>query len=116
MTRLRYHFPEIERMYVNEYNSNIHLTVPDQAKSVAEIIAMSVDGVDPLVAYVPDMPYSKDLSDIYPNVDELNVTGRVINNIQSDNNTDNDGPENIRNNSSSNNDSASVSQEEQPKE
>lgn len=79
MTRLRYHFPEKEREYVDEYNSGIHLTVPDQAKSIAEIIAMSLEGGDPLVNYVPDRPYGKDLSDVLPNVDEFNVTGQVIN-------------------------------------
>lgn len=81
MTRLRYHFPEQPREFVDEFNSEVHVTVPDQAKSIADIIAMSLDGQDPLVQYVPDRPYGMDLTDVLPNVDEFNVTGQVINDV-----------------------------------
>ena len=115
MTRLRYHFPDKERMFVDEYNSGIHLTVADQAKSIGEIIAMSLDGCDPLVQYVPDVPYGKDLSDILPNVDELNVTGQVINPDVEPNNNKNDVPQDTGNSGSGDNNPTAVS-EERPKE
>ena len=111
MTRLRYHFPEQPREYVDEYNSQVHLTVPDQAKTIAEIIAMSVEGQDPLVQYVPDRPYGKDLSDVLPNVDEFNVTGKVINDVppkKSDENVS----QNPADNSGSNNNDSAVSEKE----
>lgn len=111
MTRLRYHFPEQPREYVDEYNSQVHLTVPDQAKTIAEIIAMSVEGQDPLVQYVPDRPYGKDLSDVLPNVDEFNVTGKVINDVspvKSDENV----PQNPADNSGSDNNNPAVLEKE----
>lgn len=122
MTRLRYHFPEQPREYVDEYNSQVHLTVPDQAKTIAEIIAMSVEGQDLLVQYVPDRPYGKDLSDVLPNVDEFNVTGKVVNpepasaepanNSQEPNNNNNNVSQNSANNSGSNSNNTAVSKKE----
>lgn len=109
MTRLRYHFPEKEREYVDEFNSGIHLTVPDQAKSISEIIAMSLEGGDPLVNYVPDRPYGKDLSDVLPNVDELNVTGQVINPDVEPQKPESDVSQDTTGNSCSNNDDTAVS-------
>lgn len=106
MTRLRYHSPEQPREYVDEYNSQVHLTVPDQAKSIAEIIAMSLDGQDPMVAYVPDRPYGLDLSDVLPNVDEENVTGKVINDVLPTNNQTDVSQDTTDNSSSNNNDTA----------
>lgn len=111
MTRLRYHFPEQPRQYVDEYNSQVHLTVPDQAKSIAEIIAMSVEGQDPLVQYVPDRPYGKDLSDVLPNVDEFNVTGKVINDVPPEK-SDENVPQNSADNSGSDNNNPAVPEKE----
>lgn len=111
MTRLRYHFPEQPREYVDEYNSQVHLTVPDQAKTIAEIIAMSVEGMDPLVQYVPDRPYGKDLSDVLPNVDEFNVTGKVVNDVSSLK-TDENVPQDTSDNSGSNNNDTAVPEKE----
>ena len=111
MTRLRSHFPEQPREYVDEYNSQVHLTVPDQAKTIAEIIAMSVEGQDPLVEYVPDRPYGKDLSDVLPNVDEFNVTGKVVNDV-SPSKSDENVPQNPADNSSSDNNNPAVSSKE----
>lgn len=111
MTRLRYHFPEQPREYVDEYNSQVHLTVPDQAKTIAEIIAMSVEGQDPLVQYVPDRPYGKDLSDVLPNVDEFNVTGKVVNDVSPEKSVENV-PQDTSDNSGSNNNDTAVPEKE----
>lgn len=123
MTRLRYHFPEQPREFVDEFNSEVHVTVPDQAKSIADIIAMSLDGQDPLVQYVPDRPYGMDLTDVLPNVDEFNVTGKVVNpdpaskdpaskdpanNSQDPKNNNNNVSQNPANNSSSDNNNPAV--------
>lgn len=111
MTRLRYHYSEQPRDFVDEYNSEVHLTVPDQAKSIAEIIAMSVEGMDPLVQYVPDRPYGKDLSDVLPNVDEFNVTGKVINDVPPEK-SDENVPQDTADNSGSNNNDTAVPEKE----
>lgn len=106
MTRLRYHFPENERVFVDEYNSEVHVTVPDQAKTIADIIAMSLDGQDPLVSYVPDRPYGMDLTDVLPNVDEFNVTGKVINDVPPEKSDENVSQDTTDNSSSNHNDTA----------
>lgn len=110
MTRLRYHYPETDREYVSEYNSGYRVTIPDQAKSIAEIIAMSLEGQDPLVQYCPDRPYGLDLCDIYPNVDELNVTGRVINPDVSPSKSESDVSQNSGDSGSSDNHDSPVSE------
>lgn len=111
MTRLRYHYPEQPREFVDEYNSQVHVTVPDQAKTIAEIIAMSVEGQDPLVQYVPDRPYGKDLSDVLPNVDEFNVTGKVVNDVPPEK-SDENVPQNSADNSGSDNNNPAVPEKE----
>lgn len=111
MTRLRYHFPEQPREFVDEFNSEVHVTVPDQAKSIADIIAMSLDGQDPLVSYVPDRPYGMDLTDVLPNVDEFNVTGKVVNDVPPEKSDDNV-PQDTPDNSGSNNDDTAVPEKE----
>lgn len=112
MTRLRYHFPEQPREFVDEYNSEVHITVPDQAKSIADIIAMSLDGQDPLVQYVPDRPYSMDLTDVLPNVDEFNVSGKVVNNDVSFVKSDENVSQNPADNSGSDNNNSAVPEKE----
>lgn len=111
MTRLRYHFPEQPREFVDEYNSEVHVTVPDQAKSIADIIAMSLDGQDPLVSYVPDRPYCMDLTDVLPNVDEFNVTGKVVNDVPPEKSVENV-PQDTSDNSGSNNNDTAVPEKE----
>lgn len=111
MTRLRYHFPEQPREFVYEYNSEVHVTVPDQAKSIADIIAMSLDGQDPLVQYVPDRPYGMDLTDVLPNVDEFNVTGKVVNDVPPEKSVENV-PQDTSDNSGSNNNDTAVPEKE----
>lgn len=110
MTRLRYHFPEQPREFVDEFNSEVHVTVPDQAKTIADIIAMSLDGLDPLVSYVPDRPYGMDLSDVLPNVDEFNVTGKVVNDVPPEKSDDNV-PQNPADNSGSDHNDTAVPEE-----
>lgn len=111
MTRLRYHFPEQPREFVDEYNSEVHVTVPDQAKSIADIIAMSLDGQDPLVQYVPDRPYGMDLTDVLPNVDEFNVTGKVVNDVPPEK-SDENVPQDTSDNSGSDNNNLAVPEKE----
>lgn len=106
MTRLRYHFPEQPREFVDEYNSEVHVTVPDQAKSIADIIAMSLDGQDPLVSYVPDRPYGMDLTDVLLNVDEFNVTGKVVNDVPLEKSVENVSQDTSDNSGSDNNNPA----------
>lgn len=112
MTRLRYHFPEQPREFVDEFNSGVHVTVPDQAKSIADIIAMSLDGQDPLVQYVPDRPYGMDLTDVLPNVDEFNVSGKVVNNDVPLEKSDENVPQNPADNSGSDNNNPAVPEKE----
>lgn len=111
MTRLRYHFPEQPREFVDEFNSEVHVTVPDQAKSIADIIAMSLDGQDPLVSYVPDRPYGMDLTDVLPNVDEFNVTGKVVNDVPPEK-SDENVPQNPADNSGSDHNDTAVPEKE----
>ncbi len=111
MTRLRYHFSEQPREFVYEYNSEVHITVPDQAKSIADIIAMSLEGQDPLVSYVPDRPYGMDLTDVLPNVDEFNVTGKVVNDVPPEKSVENV-PQDTSDNSGSNNNDTAVPEKE----
>lgn len=75
-----YRSPYISREhFVDEVNSGVQLVMPDMSKSVQEIISLSMSGQDPMLSYVPDIAYGQDLSDVYPNVDELGVLDETIN-------------------------------------
>lgn len=76
-----------ENSFVDEVNSGVQLTMPDMSKSVQDIISISMSGQDPMMSYVPDIAYGQDLSDVYPNVDELGVLDETIN-VQQNNNQD----------------------------
>lgn len=68
-----------ENSFVDEVNSGVQLTMPDMSKSVQDIISISMSGQDPMMSYVPDIAYGQDLSDVFPNVDELGVLDETIN-------------------------------------
>lgn len=55
-----------------EVNSGYYLTVPNQSMSISEILDYSLTHSEVLEP-IPDVPYGLDLTDIYPNVDELGV-------------------------------------------
>lgn len=55
-----------------EVNSGYYLTVPNQSMSISEILEYSMTHSEVLEP-IPDVPYGLDLTDIYPNVDELGV-------------------------------------------
>ena len=75
-----YRSPYIPRdVFVDEFNSGVQLTMPDMSKSVQDIISISMAGQDPMMSYVPDIAYGQDLSDVFPNVDELGVLDETIN-------------------------------------
>lgn len=75
-----YRSPYISRdVFVDEFNSGVQLTMPDMSKSVQDIISISMAGQDPMMSYVPDIAYGQDLSDVFPNVDELGVLDETIN-------------------------------------
>lgn len=75
-----YRSPYIPReQFVDEVNSGVQLTMPDMSKSVQDIISLSMAGQDPMLSYVPDIAYGQDLSDVFPNVDELGVLDDTIN-------------------------------------
>lgn len=75
-----YRSPYIPRdVFVDEFNSGVQLTMPDMSKSVQDIISISMAGQDPMMSYVPDIAYGQDLSDVFPNVDELGVLDGTIN-------------------------------------
>lgn len=76
-----------ENSFVDEVNSGVQLTMPDMSKSVQDIISISMSGQDPMMSYVPDIAYGQDLSDVFPNVDELGVLDETIN-VQQYNNHD----------------------------
>lgn len=76
-----------ENSFVDEVNSGVQLTMPDMSKSVQDIISISMSGQDPMMSYVPDIAYGQDLSDVFPNVDELGVLDETIN-VQQNNNQD----------------------------
>lgn len=76
-----------ENSFVDEVNSGVQLTMPDMSKSVQDIISISMAGQDPMMSYVPDIAYGQDLSDVFPNVDELGVLDDTIN-VQQNNNQD----------------------------
>jgi DNA segregation ATPase FtsK/SpoIIIE-like protein len=74
-----------ENSFVDEVNSGVQLTMPDMSKSVQDIISISMSGQDPMMSYVPDIAYGQDLSDVFPNVDELGVLDDTVN-VQQNNN------------------------------
>lgn len=77
---ITYRSPYIPRdEFVDEINSGVQLVMPDMSKSVQEIISLSMSGQDPMLSYVPDIAYGQDLSDVFPNVDELGVLDDTIN-------------------------------------
>ena len=55
-----------------EVNSGYYMTVPNQSMSISEILEYSMTHSEVLEP-IPDVPYGLDLTDIYPNVDELGV-------------------------------------------
>lgn len=76
----KYRSPYILReQFVDEVNSGVQLVMPDMSKSVQDIISLSMSGQDPMLSYVPDIAYGQDLSDVFPNVDELGVLDETIN-------------------------------------
>lgn len=101
-----------ENSFVDEVNSGVQLTMPDMSKSVQDIISISMSGQDPMMSYVPDIAYGQDLSDVFPNVDELGVLDETIN-VQLNNNQD------VKDNSAvsdvSDTDNSSVPQETEKK-
>lgn len=85
-----YRSPYIPRdEFVDEVNSGVQLVMPDMSKSVQEIISLSMSGQDPMLSYVPDIAYGQDLSDVFPNVDELGVLDETININSNENAKDN---------------------------
>ena len=94
-----YRSPYIPREhFVDEVNSGVQLVMPDMSKSVQDIISMSMSGQDPMLSYVPDIAFGQDLSDVFPNVDELGVLDDTINlNSTNDNAKDNSTMPNVGN-------------------
>ena len=106
-----YRSPYIPRdEFVDEENSGVQLTMPDMSKSVQDIISMSMAGQDPMLSYVPDIAFGQDLSDVFPNVDELGVLDDTINLNFNDNAKDNTTVPNV-----GNSDDTSVSEEAEKK-
>lgn len=93
-----YRSPYIPREeFVDEENSGVQLVMPDMSKSVQEIISMSMSGLDPMLSYVPDIAYGQDLSDVFPNVDELGVLDETLNLNSNANAKDNSNVPNVGN-------------------
>lgn len=106
-----YRSPYIPREeFVDEENSGVQLTMPDMSKSVQDIISMSMSGQDPMLSYVPDVAYGQDLSDVFPNVDELGVLDETINFNSNDNVKDNSSMRDV-----GNTDAPAVSEEAEKK-
>lgn len=102
-----YRSPYIPREhFVDEENSGVQLVMPDMSKSVQDIISMSMAGQDPMMSYVPDIAYGQDLSDVYPNVDELGVLDDTLTLNSNENAKDNSTMPNV-----GNSDNPSVSEE-----
>lgn len=106
-----YRSPYIPRdEFVDEENSGVQLVMPDMSKSIQEIISLSMSGLDPMLSYVPDIAYGQDLSDVFPNVDELGVLDETINLNSSDNAKDNTAVRDV-----GNSDAPAVSEETEKK-
>lgn len=71
-----------------EVNSGYYLTVPNQSMSISEILDYSLTHSEVLEP-IPDVPYGLDLTDIYPNVDELGVLDSREEVVEEDNKVDN---------------------------
>lgn len=85
-----YRSPYIPREeFVDEENSGVQLVMPDMSKSIQDIISLSMSGQDPMLSYVPDIAFGQDLSDVFPNVDELGVLDETININSNENAKDN---------------------------
>lgn len=71
-----------------EVNSGYYLTVPSQSMSISEILDYSLTHSEVLEP-IPDVPYGLDLTDIYPNVDELGVLDNRDEVVEEENKVDN---------------------------
>lgn len=106
-----YRSPYIPRdEFVDEENSGVQLTMPDMSKSVQDIISMSMAGQDPMLSYVPDIAFGQDLSDVFPNVDELGVLDETFNLNSNENAKDNSSMRDV-----GNTDAPAVSEETEKK-
>lgn len=71
-----------------EVNSGYYMTVPNQSMSISEILEYSMTHSEALEP-IPDVPYGLDLTDIYPNVDELGVLDSRDEFVEEENKVDN---------------------------
>lgn len=71
-----------------EVNSGYYMTVPNQSMSISEILDYSLTHSE-ILEPIPDVPYGLDLTDIYPNVDELGVLDNREEVLEEDNKVDN---------------------------
>lgn len=71
-----------------EVNSGYYMTVPNQSMSISEILDYSLTHSE-ILEPIPDVPYGLDLTDIYPNVDELGVLDNREEVVEEDNKVDN---------------------------
>lgn len=71
-----------------ESNSGYYMTVPNQSMSISEILDYSLTHSE-ILEPIPDVPYGFDLTDIYPNVDELGVLDNREEVVEEDNKVDN---------------------------
>lgn len=71
-----------------EVNSGYYMTVPNQSMSISEILDYSLTHSEVLEP-IPDVPYGLDLTDIYPNFDELGVLDNRDEDAEEDNKVDN---------------------------
>lgn len=71
-----------------EVNSGYYMAVPNQSMSISEILEYSMTHSEALEP-IPDVPYGLDLTDIYPNVDELGVLDSRDEFAEEDNKVDN---------------------------
>ena len=60
--------------FTNEVNSGIEVTVQDQSLSISDLLELTTVYNAERLQPVPDVPYGTDLTDLYPNIDELGVT------------------------------------------
>lgn len=89
-----------------EVNSGYYLTVPNQSMSISEILDYSLTHSEVLEP-IPDVPYGLDLTDIYPNVDELGVLDGRDEVVEEDNKVDNVINSNLNESIEDNNESSS---------
>lgn len=89
-----------------EVNSGYYLTVPNQSMSISEILEYSLTHSEVLEP-IPDVPYGLDLTDIYPNVDELGVLDSREEVVEDANEVDNVINSNLNESTEDNNESPS---------